>query len=98
MAEAMLGGGMAADSKAAKKDVELLQSVQVAELAVRDLWKSPMRDSLEFFGNRPYHSPVSNLFSFLSISKTGHAKPAWTRQLRITASSCATMPSSSMAE
>ena len=74
MVEAVLGGGMAADSKAAKKDVELLQSVQVAELAVRDLWKSPMRDSLEFFGNRPYHSPVSNLFSFLSISKTGHAK------------------------
>ncbi|MFZ4526351.1 MAG: GumC family protein [Chlorobium sp.] len=58
----VLVGTAGMDSRAAKKDVELLKSMPIAELAVRTLYKSSKKDSLEFFGNRLYHSPVSRFF------------------------------------
>jgi capsular exopolysaccharide synthesis family protein len=60
--DAVLGSGTDIDSKTAKKTVELLYSMPVAELIVKELWKSPDRDKLEFFGNRPYYSLVDVLF------------------------------------
>jgi len=43
----------------AKKDIELLKSMPVAELVVQELMKSPQRDSLEFFNKRRYRAPLS---------------------------------------
>ena len=57
----VLVGSTGMDSRAAKKDVELLKSMPIAELAVKTLYKSSKRDSLEFFGNRQYYSPVSRI-------------------------------------
>jgi len=65
LVDAVLGGGPAADSKMAQKDIELIESLPIAEMTVKALWKSSRRDSLEFFGNRPYISPVRNLMSWM---------------------------------
>ena len=69
MGSAVLGGP-SSDNGAVKKDVKLLKSMPIAELTVRELYKSSKRDSLEFFGKRTYISPVARLvnpfFSFLS--------------------------------
>lgn len=59
-------GGSSADNMAVKKDVKLLKSMPIAELVVRDLYKSSKRDSLEFFGKRNYISPVARLLSPLT--------------------------------
>jgi len=63
---AVLGGGAAADGKMAQKDIELIQSLPIAEKTVKALWKSRLRDSLEFFGNRPYISPLRNIISWVA--------------------------------
>jgi succinoglycan biosynthesis transport protein ExoP len=65
MVAAVLGGGPAADSKMAQKDVELMQTKQMAEMTVRALWKGGRRDSLEFFGYRPYVSPVRQMIQWI---------------------------------
>jgi capsular exopolysaccharide synthesis family protein len=65
LVEAALGAGPAADSKVAQKDQELLQSLPISEMTVRSLWKSSRRDSLEFFGYRPYISPIRHLINWL---------------------------------
>ena len=71
--ETVLGSG-AGDSKASKKDVELLKSMPIAELVVKELMKSSGSTSLEFFGKREYISPVKNfLGSFLFF--TPSSKP-----------------------
>ncbi len=57
----VVGSGALSDNKAVKKDVELLKSMPISEMTVRALKSSPRRDSLEFFGNRRYISPVSGL-------------------------------------
>ena len=69
LVEAVLGGGPAADSKMAQKDVELLQSLPVADMTVRALWNSSRRDSLEFFGSRPYISPLRRLVDWIAPVK-----------------------------
>jgi capsular exopolysaccharide synthesis family protein len=66
LVDAVLGTEGASDAKAAKKDAELLKSMYIAELTVNELWQSGRRDSLEFFGNRPYVSPVKRLFSSIN--------------------------------
>jgi len=71
LVDAVLGGGPAADSKMAQKDVELLQSVPISEMTVRALWNSPRRDSLEFFGHRPYVSPLRRMSSWVVPVRSG---------------------------
>ena len=55
-------GGQSADNMATKKDVKLLKSMPIAELVVKELYKSSRRDSLEFFGKRQFHPRVAPLF------------------------------------
>jgi capsular exopolysaccharide synthesis family protein len=59
--EAVLGPNAAVDSKITKKDVELMKSMPIAELTVKELYRSNKRDSLEFFGNRHYFSWLSGM-------------------------------------
>jgi capsular exopolysaccharide synthesis family protein len=66
LVEAVLGGGPAADSKMAQKDVELLQSLPISEMTVRALWNNRRRDSLEFFGYRPYISPIRKIVNWIA--------------------------------
>lgn len=66
LVQAVLGGAGAADSKMAQKDVELLQSLPIAEMTVRALWSGGRRDSLEFFGNREYISPMWALIHWIA--------------------------------
>lgn len=54
-----------------KKDVELLGSMPIAEMTVRALFNSGRRDSLEFFGNRQYLTPVDRLFHGVSFGSGG---------------------------
>ena len=61
MLEAVLGPNAGMDSKVAKKDVELIKSLPIAELTVRELYRGAKRDSLEFFGNRHYYSWMSGM-------------------------------------
>jgi capsular exopolysaccharide synthesis family protein len=58
---AIMGPNAVVDSKVTKKDVELIQSMPIAELTVRELYKSNRRDSLEFFGNKHYFSWLSGM-------------------------------------
>jgi len=58
-----------ADSKASKKDVELLKSLPIAELTVQELVQSG-GGSLEFFGKRQYLSPVARFFEPFRIFKS----------------------------
>lgn len=60
-----LGFNFGSDSKSAKKDIELLKSIPISEMTVKALWNSTKADSLEFFGNRPYISPVRQMFGWL---------------------------------
>lgn len=59
----VIGSGALSDNKAVKKDVELLKSMPISEMAVRALSKSSRRKSLEFFSNRRYVPPVSRVVS-----------------------------------
>lgn len=65
LVDAVLGGGPAADSKMARKDVELLQSLPISEMTVKMLWDSSQRDSLGFFGHRSYISPLRRVFKWV---------------------------------
>ena len=66
--ETVLGSG-APDSKATKKDVELLKSMPIAELVVKELLKSSGSTPLEFFGKREYLSPVAGFVQPLLFFK-----------------------------
>ena len=59
-------GGQTADNISVKKDVKLLKSMPIAEMTVRDLYKSSRKDSLEFFGKRQYHPPTETLLKSVS--------------------------------
>ena len=63
---AALGTAGNAESQAVKKDVELLMSMPIAELTVRELYKCSKKDSLEFFNKREYHSPVSRFLGAIT--------------------------------
>jgi len=52
-------GSSDTDSKSVKKDVELLKSMPIAELVIKELYKSPQKKNLELFGNRKYFSPLT---------------------------------------
>ncbi len=67
MLATLLGPGVDVDTKAAKKDVELLQSFPIAELTVQELYKTTRKDSLEFFDKRRYVSPIDFLFSSIDV-------------------------------
>jgi capsular exopolysaccharide synthesis family protein len=60
--DAVLSSGTDVDAKSSKKSVELLNSMPVAELIVKELYKNPNRNKLEFFGNRHYISTFERLF------------------------------------
>lgn len=49
------------DNKSVKKDAELIRSMPISELAVRELSRSNQNKSLELFGGRPYLSPLAML-------------------------------------
>lgn len=67
--EAVLGPNGAVDSKASRKDVELLKSMPIAEQTVRELYRSGRRDTLEFFGNKRYFSPLAGVIKPLLTLK-----------------------------
>lgn len=50
-----------------KNDIELMSSLPIAEKAVEQLYRSPMRDSLELFGKHPYISPIDRLLAFAGL-------------------------------
>ena len=64
--DAALGTTGESDAKVVKKDVELLTSMPITQLAVRELLKSNKRDSLEFFGKRQYRSKLDHILSLIS--------------------------------
>ncbi len=64
MQSAFLGQG-AFGLDATKKDIALLHSPSMAEQAVRGLFNSGRKDSLEFFGKRSYISPMAQLIKKL---------------------------------
>ena len=64
--DAALGTTGESDAKAVKKDVELLTSMPITQLAVRELLKTTKRDSLEFFGKRQYRSTFDNILTLVS--------------------------------
>ena len=64
--DAALGTTGEADAKAVKKDVELLTSMPITQLAVLKLLKTTKRDSLEFFGKREYRSSFDHILSLMS--------------------------------
>ena len=64
--DAALGTTGEADAKAVKKDVELLTSMPITQLAVRELLKTTKRDSLEFFGKRHYRSSFDDIITLMS--------------------------------
>ena len=73
----------AVDSKASKKDMELLKSMPIAELTVRELAKSSV--PLEFFGQRQYLSPVERFFEpfrLFRLSKPSMAKQPYDQLMR----------------
>ena len=64
------------DERALTKDVVLLHSTPIAELAVRELIKTSRRDSLELFGNRKFKTRVESLLpdSFTNTGKESKRK------------------------
>jgi len=49
------------DEKTLTKDIVLLSSMPIAELAVRELSSTNRRETLELFGNKKYNSRVENI-------------------------------------
>ena len=64
--DASLGTTGDSDAKAVKKDVELLTSMPITQLAVHELLKTTKRDSLEFFGKRQYRSSFDDIITMMS--------------------------------
>ena len=64
--DAALGTTGESDAKAVKKDVELITSMPITQLVVRELLKSTKRDSLEFFGKRQYRSSFDDILTLVS--------------------------------
>ncbi len=64
--DAALGTTGESDAKAVKKDVELLTSMPITQIAVRELLKTTKRDSLEFFGKRQYRSSLDDILILMS--------------------------------
>ena len=75
MLATLLGPGVDVDTKAAKKDVELLQSYPIAELTVKELYKTTRKDSLEFFDKRrEIDFTLTNLNLFAKIAGISRIK------------------------
>ncbi len=55
------GSGSASGAGSLSTDIALLKSTTICEHVVRELYKSDRRDSLEFFGNKSYISPIKKL-------------------------------------
>ena len=64
--DAALGTTGESDAKAVRKDIELLTSMPITQLAVRELLKTTKRDSLEFFGKRQYRSSFDHILTLMS--------------------------------
>ena len=64
--DAALGTTGESDAKAVKKDIELLTSMPITQLAVRELLKTTKRDSLEFFGKRQFRSSFDDIITLMS--------------------------------
>jgi capsular exopolysaccharide synthesis family protein len=58
-------GGDAVKSETSSHDVELIRSLPVSEIVVRELWKNDKKSSLELFDNRPYISPVARILGWI---------------------------------
>ena len=59
---AVVGSSNDGDNKASKKDAELITSMPIAELTVKELNKGSRREALEFLGKRKYLSPIAGVF------------------------------------
>ena len=64
--DAALGTTGESDAKVVRKDIELITSMPITQLVVRELLKSTKRDSLEFFGKREYRSSFDHILSLMS--------------------------------
>jgi capsular exopolysaccharide synthesis family protein len=69
---------------AIENDIELIQSYPLAEAAVRHLFYSNDRDSLELFGHRPYISPLYRPLK-LAFATLGSKKDSLTDEEQIRA-------------
>jgi capsular exopolysaccharide synthesis family protein len=61
---AVLGGDIV-DAEKSANDVELIISLPVSEILVRELWKNDKKSSLELFDYRPYISPVARILGWV---------------------------------
>jgi capsular exopolysaccharide synthesis family protein len=68
---AVLGPSGAAETKNTRKDIELIKSIPIAEVTVKELYKSTRRDSLEFFGNRRYFSWLTSFMKSFASKSNG---------------------------
>jgi polysaccharide biosynthesis transport protein len=57
--EAVVGSSKAVDNKDSKKDAELIKSISIAELTVKELKNINKSRSLELFGQRKFFSPIT---------------------------------------
>ncbi len=64
--DAALGQAGAADAQLVRKDIELITSMPILQLTVRELLKTTKRDSLEFFETRRYRYPFEDILTLIS--------------------------------
>jgi capsular exopolysaccharide synthesis family protein len=62
LASAVMGGEA---TETSAHDVELISSLPISEILVRELWKNDKKSSLELFDNRPYISPVARVLGWV---------------------------------
>ena len=84
----LLGTGGEGDDKAIKKDIELLQSMPITEVAVREMLKSSRRDSLEFFGKRKFQSNLNGFIKRLLPAKLPKEANQTTENLSVLSNTC----------
>jgi polysaccharide biosynthesis transport protein len=61
--EAVIGYSKAVDNKDSKKDAELLKSISIAQLTIKELKKNSTNQSLELLGKRHFSSPITNFIN-----------------------------------
>ncbi|MEI8186664.1 MAG: polysaccharide biosynthesis tyrosine autokinase [Chlorobiaceae bacterium] len=64
--DAVVGPSKDAENISTKKDVELISSMPMAELTVKELHKLKGKKALEIFGERTYSTPIASLLNELT--------------------------------